>query len=285
MNLLHLEYFYTVASEGGFMKASERLRIQQPAISRMVAQLEDYFGFKLFEKVGRNVRLTLQGQEVFVHCQKIFGEVENLKSSVGKISGEPKGPITIAAAEPIASHWLPARVAALVEKYPKVYPNIFSGPASLMLTKIENGEIEVGFFFHIPDLSKKLTIERSMAIPFRLVVKKDLRKNKQVLNSFIGSREIDDLGTRRYPTLERIRRNFPEAKIRFSSNNLTTHKELVLRGAGIAILPEFLIDNELKNRMLVDVFPDEQFQFHLKVVKRKTSVLTLACTMLLAEEN
>lgn len=63
MNLLHLEYFYTVAKEGGFLRASEKLRINQPAISRMVANLEDYFGFKLFEKVGRNVRLTSRGEK------------------------------------------------------------------------------------------------------------------------------------------------------------------------------------------------------------------------------
>ncbi|MGZ3745218.1 MAG: LysR family transcriptional regulator [Pseudobdellovibrionaceae bacterium] len=285
MNLLHLEYFYTVAKEGGFLRASERLRIQQPAISRMVAQLEDYFGFKLFEKIGRNVRLTSQGQEVFESCQRIFGEVEKLKSSVGKILGEPKGPLVIAAAEPIASRWLPDKVASLVKNYPEIYPNIFSGPASLMLKKIENGEIEIGFFFHIPDLSDKLIIEKNISIPFRFVVRKDLRKKEEVLTSFIGSREIDDIGTRRYPTLERLRREFPEAKIRFSSNNLTAHKELVLKGAGVAILPEFLLEEDLQAKTVVDVFSHEKFQFNLKIVKRKTTVLSLACTKLLAEDK
>src|SRR5438445_1054645 len=103
MNLLHLQYFYVVAKENGFTKASKVLRIQQPAISRMVKMLEEDVGFKLFEKVGRNVQLTRHGLDVFEHCKKIFGTVDELKQSLGQISGECKGPLVMAASEPIAS--------------------------------------------------------------------------------------------------------------------------------------------------------------------------------------
>ena len=158
MNLLHLEYFYTVAKEGGYLRASEKLRIQQPAISRMVAQLEDYFGFKLFERLGRNVRLTEKGQEVFESCKRIFGEVEGLQMSLGKISGEAKGPLMIAASEAISSHLLPGVLSTFLPQRPKLYPNIFSGPASMLMKKMEEGDIELGLFFHTPDISDKLVI-------------------------------------------------------------------------------------------------------------------------------
>lgn len=275
MNLLHLEYFYTVAKEGGYLRASEKLRIGQPAISRMVSQLEDYFGFKLFEKLGRNVRLTAKGQEVFENSKKIFSEVDSLKAGIGKISGECKGPLLIAASEPIASHFLPGRVATLLQAHPQVYPNIYSGPCSMLLKKIEHGEIELGLFFHIPALSDKLVVEKSLMTTFRLVVRKDLRKDLDVLTSFIGSREIDDISTSRYPTLEKLRVKYPDAKIKISSNNLTAHKEFVLKGAGVAILPEFLVGSEIKNKELVDVLPQENFKFQLKIIKRKNGILSL----------
>src|SRR4051812_45778540 len=111
MNLLHLEYFYVVAKEQGFTKASRALRISQPAISRMVKSLEEDFAFSLFERVGRNVRLTSQGLEVFEKCAKIFGEVDRLKGALGQIQGECKGPLQFAAAEPIASAFIPAKLA------------------------------------------------------------------------------------------------------------------------------------------------------------------------------
>ncbi|KYG61649.1 hypothetical protein AZI86_18295 [Bdellovibrio bacteriovorus] len=281
MNLLHLEYFYTVAKEGGYLRASEKLRIQQPAISRMVAQLEDYFGFKLFERLGRNVRLTEKGQEVFESCKRIFGEVEGLQMSLGKISGEAKGPLMIAAAEAISSHLLPGILSTFLAQRPKLYPNIFSGPASMLMKKMEEGDIELGLFFHIPDISDKLVIEKKIALPFRLVVRKDLKKDLSVLSSFIGSREIDDIGTRRFPTIEKMKARYPDVKIKISSNNLTAHKELVMQGLGVSILPEFLVHTELKNKELVDVLPGEEFQFSLKVLRRKNAILSLGSTQFL----
>lgn len=275
MNLLHLEYFYTVAKEGGFLKASEKLRINQPAISRMVANLEDYFGFKLFEKVGRNVRLTSRGEEVFESCKKIFSEVEDLKLSVGRISGECKGPLMIAAAEPIASHFLPGKIVDILKRFPGIYPNIFSGPASMVLKKIEAGDIELGLFFHLPEISDKLIVYRKIDVPFRLVVRKDLKKDEKVLSHFIGSREIDDSGSKRFPTLEILKKKYPKASIKTSSNNLTAHKELVLKGVGVSVLPEFLIGQELKNKILTDVLSEEKFIFQMKLIKRKNSVTSL----------
>ena len=280
MNLLHLEYFYTVAKEGGFLRASEKMRINQPAISRMVANLENYFGFKLFEKVGRKVRLTSRGEMVFESCKRIFSEVDDLKLSVGKISEVCKGPLLIAASEPIASHFLPSKISVLLQQYPDIYPNIFSGPASMILKKIEAGDIELGLFFHTPELSDRLIVEKSIKVKFRLVVRKDLKSNENVLCHFIGSREIDDTASKKFPTLDLLRKKYPKAEIKTSSNNLTAHKELVLNGVGVSILPEFLIQKELKSKILIDVLPSESFYFQIKVIKRKNSVSSLNASKL-----
>ena len=183
MNLLHLHYFYVVAKEQGFTRASEVLRIQQPAISRMVGQLEEFFGFKLFEKVGRNVQLTRQGQEVFESCVRIFGEVDMLKASLGKISGEAKGPLLIAASEPIAARFIPHHLQKYLQHHPQVHPQIYAGPASLMLERLLKGELEMGLFFHVPDLPERLEIFKTKSFRFHLVIKKDQRRNKEVLQS------------------------------------------------------------------------------------------------------
>jgi DNA-binding transcriptional LysR family regulator len=283
MNLLHLQYFYVVAKEQGFTNASKAIRIQQPAISRMVKLLEEDLGFKLFEKVGRHVQLTSKGMEVFEHCQKIFGSVEDLKQSLGKISGEVKGSLKIAAAEPIASHFLPNILENYLGQHPQVHPSLFSGPASMLLQQIENGNLQFGIFFHIPDLPEKLEIFKKNEIQFHLVVRKTLRKKKEVVESFIGSREIDDTSTRQFPTLEKLKRKQPTAKIRLSSNNLTAHKELVLRGLGISVLPDFLIRAELKSGILADILPQEKLVFQMKFIKRKTAELSAAAQAFVSE--
>ncbi len=276
MNLLHLQYFYVVAQERGFTNASKRLRIQQPAISRMVKLLEEDLGFKLFEKVGRRVQLTRQGYEVFESCKKIFGSVEELKQSLGRISGECKGPLLIAAAEPIASHYIPARLKTLLAEHPLVYPQVFSGPASMMFERLVRGEIELGLFFHIPDIPDELEIFQTKDIRFHVVVRKDLRKKKETLESFIGSREIDDTSTRRFPTLERLRRINSQTKIRISSNNLTAHRAMVLEGLGVAVLPDFIIGSDIKSGSVSDLFANDHITFQLKLLKRKTTILSPA---------
>jgi DNA-binding transcriptional LysR family regulator len=200
MNLLHLHYFFVVAKENGFTKASKVLRIQQPAISRMVKTLEENMGLKLFEKVGRNVQLSRHGAEVFEHCKKIFGAVENLEQSLGQIGGEHKGPLLVAAAEPIASHFLPPVINSYLKKYPRIYPNIYSGPASMLFEKILGGDIELGIFFHIPNLPEKLEIFAQRKTKFHLVIRKDLSRKKGIIETFIGSREIDDTTTRHFVT-------------------------------------------------------------------------------------
>lgn len=276
MNLLHLQYFYVVAKEQGFTKASKALRIQQPAISRMVKLLEDDIGFKLFEKVGRHVQLTQQGAEVFEHCKNIFGSVDDLKQSLGKINGDCKGPLFIGASEPIASHFLPPVIKNYLTEFPEVYPNIYSGPASMLFESILKGSIELGMFFHTPEIPEKLEIFESKEVPYRLVIRKDLKRKKEVIESFIGSREIDDSSTKRFPTLERVRKDHPRAKIKISSNNLTTHKEMVLQGLGISILPEFLVKNDLKEGTMADLYPNESFTFKMKFIKRRTAILSNA---------
>jgi DNA-binding transcriptional LysR family regulator len=274
MNLNHLRYFYFVAKEQGFTNASKALRIQQPAISRMVHQLEEDLGFKLFEKVGRNIRLTGKGVEVFEGAKRIFSEVEHLKLSVGKIKGECKGPLVIAAADVIASHFLPRVLRRYLLTHSRVYPNILSGPASTLISKIEKGDIELGLFFHVPELSDSLEVVRKSKVRFHLIVHRDKKKDKVVLSSFIGSRELDDTSNRRFPTLDRLKRDWPEARIAISSNNLSSHRRMVLEGMGVAVLPEFLIAGDIKEGRVVDLYPKEEMNFDLKIIKRRTAVLS-----------
>jgi DNA-binding transcriptional LysR family regulator len=283
MNLLHLQYFYVVAKEQGFTKASKALRIQQPAISRMVKLLEEDLGLRLLEKIGRNVRLTKAGQDVFEYCIKIFGTVEELKSSVGQIGGECRGPLMLAAAEPIASHYLPVIFKTYLAKFPKVYPNLFSGPASMLFDKIIKGELEMGLFYHIPEMSEKLEVFETLDTRYHLVIRKDLKRKSDIIERFIGSREIDDISTKKFPTLERLKKDYPKASITISSNNLTAHKEMVLQGLGVSILPEFLVHQEIKTGVLADLYPNERFNFKMKFIKRKTAVLTLAAGSLVKE--
>ena len=72
MTLNQLVYFQTVARYHHFHRAAEELNISQPSLSRSVATLEAELRFVLFERQGRNVRLTKVGRVLLEHTEKIL---------------------------------------------------------------------------------------------------------------------------------------------------------------------------------------------------------------------
>ena len=78
MNLKQLEYFVRVADAGSFTKASTRLRVAQPALSKHVRRLEVDLKQALFTRHGRGVALTEGGKVVLGHAKKIIEQVEML---------------------------------------------------------------------------------------------------------------------------------------------------------------------------------------------------------------
>jgi LysR family transcriptional activator of nhaA len=72
LNYHHLRYFYVVAKEGGLARAAAKLHVSQPSISEQVRELEGALGEKLFQREGRNNKLTDAGQIVLNYAEEIF---------------------------------------------------------------------------------------------------------------------------------------------------------------------------------------------------------------------
>jgi DNA-binding transcriptional LysR family regulator len=88
MDLRHLRTFVTVAEQGTVSKASLRLRIAQPALSRQIKELEEELGLKLFDRVRRRLILTGEGEQLLGDCRTVFGAVGRLASGLNG-SGAP----------------------------------------------------------------------------------------------------------------------------------------------------------------------------------------------------
>ncbi|MCX6125391.1 MAG: LysR family transcriptional regulator [Proteobacteria bacterium] len=132
MELNHLKYFYFVAREGGFSRASRMLKVAQPSITKTVKTLEKSLGVQLFERNGRSVALTKDGSDLFRKCEIIFAQVESIqsKAAFGGVSSSIKSTISIGAAEPIASHLLPSILKHFLRDFPHVYPQVIATTAA-----------------------------------------------------------------------------------------------------------------------------------------------------------
>ena len=90
LNYHHLLYFWVVAREGSISRACEQLQLAQPTISSQIQKLEKSLGEKLFDRVGRNLRLTDTGQLVFRYADEIFSLGRELTDAIkGRPTGRP----------------------------------------------------------------------------------------------------------------------------------------------------------------------------------------------------
>ena len=90
MNLLHLRYFAELAKTQHYTRAAEVLCITQPTLSHAINQLELELGIPLFEKQGRNVRLTYNGEQFLAYTRQALDSIDegiNLLQSVGRGEG------------------------------------------------------------------------------------------------------------------------------------------------------------------------------------------------------
>jgi len=88
LNYHHLMYFWMVAREGTVARAAAQLRLAQPTLSGQIHALEGALNEKLFERVGRGLRLTEMGRLVFRYADEIFALGRELAESV---KGQPTG--------------------------------------------------------------------------------------------------------------------------------------------------------------------------------------------------
>lgn len=272
MELNHLKYFYVVARERGFTRAAKVLRVQQPGISKVVKQLEEDLGVVLLERLKREVRLTQAGEEIFLYCRDIFSSVEAIERLAEKNQDECQGPMRLGMSDSIASHLLPEILAKFLQKNSRVKPAIFTGTSQSICTELREGRIDFGLFFTVPEGDYE--VKELDAVSFRLVVAAKHAKDPQVLSSFIGSRSVDYPQIRSFPVVEMLKANRLPAEMQITCNNLDTHLQMVRRGLGVALLPSFMVKEDLAKKYLRILYPDRRFEYRMKLVMRKTGGLS-----------
>src|ERR1700748_1825645 len=86
MELRHLRYFVAVGEEQHYGRASRRLRVAQPALSRQIQDLEEEIGFQLFERLPRGVKLSAAGRLFLEDVRRILQDVNEAAARAGRVA-------------------------------------------------------------------------------------------------------------------------------------------------------------------------------------------------------
>ena len=95
MELTNLRYFYCVAQIEHITKASEKLHIAQPALSKSIKSLETELGVKLFYRIGRQIKLTDYGKFLKEKLKPILEELNSLQDEIENLANTNKNQICL----------------------------------------------------------------------------------------------------------------------------------------------------------------------------------------------
>src|SRR6476660_5925912 len=104
MELRHLRYFVAVGEEQHYGRASRRLRVAQPALSRQIQDLEEEVGFKLFERLPRGVKLNAAGKLFLDDARRILQEVQDARLRAERVAAGQAGTLRIGFVEALSWH-------------------------------------------------------------------------------------------------------------------------------------------------------------------------------------
>lgn len=144
MDLRHTRTFVTVAELGTVSKAALRLRIAQPALSRQISDLEQELGLKLFDRVGRRLLLTGEGEQLLSHCRGLLNYASALDEHAQLLRRGDTGVLKVAASSQNIESVLSNFLHSYAQRYPNVQVKLFDAIGPELLAMLERGEIHVG---------------------------------------------------------------------------------------------------------------------------------------------
>lgn len=151
MNLQQLYYFLKVAELQHYTKAAKELYIAQPSLSDSIASLEQELGISLFQKKGRNIRLTKYGREFYGYVSQALTELERGIASMKMHSGQIGGRIDVGCIPTLLGDFLPTAIQDYMKKNSQTKFNIFQGMSNEVAHGVAVGKYDLGFCSMVDD--------------------------------------------------------------------------------------------------------------------------------------
>ncbi len=154
-----LKVFCTVAETKSFSKASEIIRLTQPAVSLQIQAIEEIYGTKLFNRSSCVITLTKAGELLYRYAKEINALYMAVEKEIGAFTGLVKGVITVGASSTIGNYVLPSVIADFRKKYPKVRIQLLIGNTKNVVDFLNAGNIDIALVEG--DVTKqKLVVEK-----------------------------------------------------------------------------------------------------------------------------
>ena len=189
MNTIQLECFVSVAEHLNFSRASEELKITQPAVSHQIRALEQELDVKLFRRTSKSVALTQEGLMFLPDAQSILKTALSAKERLGR--KEHTLPLDIGCHDHMEMNLLPPVFHDLIREFPRLRPGIHLVPFPSLLGQVVNRQIHAAFGVLDPQRKVQLDFHKLCSVPISCVCSSDhpfAERKTLTEKDFTGSR-------------------------------------------------------------------------------------------------
>jgi len=143
MDLRQVRTFVSVAELGTVSRAAERLHVAQPALSRQIANFEDELGLKLFDRVGRRLLLTIEGEQLLNHCRGLLNYARAVGEQAEILRRGDVGVLRVSSTPHLIEGIFPEFLRHYAARYPNVQVRLVDAAGPQLLEMLERGEIHL----------------------------------------------------------------------------------------------------------------------------------------------
>lgn len=144
MNFRNLRTFVMVAEAGGFARAAGQLNLTQSAASRQIMSLEAELGVALFDRIGRSMHLTAEGDDLLQRSRKLLEEAASIAERARALKGGHVGTLHIGAPTQVIENLLAPFVTRYQRRHPGIEIRFLEAAADRLQTHLDRGDVQLG---------------------------------------------------------------------------------------------------------------------------------------------
>ena len=256
-----METFIRVARSGSFTIAAEQLGLSRALVSRHVGSLEARLGVRLLNRTTRSLSLTDEGRSYLEFCERLFRDIEGQERAIVQTPSEPTGTLRIAAPKSFGALHLADAIIAFARANPRLHVQLVLENVAFKITDFGKRGFDIVLQFS-PAKHASL-IERPVAAMDWVVCAAPAllaREGRPATPSDLSTRscllhETALPNDRQWPFEGPRGRVVAKVGGSFTSNSALALRKAALAGLGIALLPRYVVADDLASGHLVQLLP------------------------------
>lgn len=255
MDIKQLKTFLTIAKLQSFTLAAQNLGYAQSSITTQIQLLEKEFNVKLFERLGHNISLTLEGKRLLPFAEQILKLSDDAKNAM-TYSDLPKGTLVIGAVESLCIMRLPKILKEYRLRYPDVEISLKFGSCADFLRGLKDNTIDIAFFLEEKINEESYVTEISFPEPMGILSSTEhpfAQKDSVHPDDLNGETLIlTEAGCGYRALFENILSQYAiKPRSIIETGNVQAIKQLTMSGLGITLLPLIAVEEECSQQRLV----------------------------------